>query len=586
MLPVIPAAPQDIADASWTDLAPLYEALATEPLGAANVRQWLAAWSALDALVEEAYSTAMIAYTADTRDPRREAAYLKWATEIAPKLHEIHVRLGRRLLPLDRELPDLEVLIRETRTDVEIFREENLPRMAQLEEMEAAYDKITGGLTVEWDGETKTIPELQPFLLERDRAVRERAFRAGAGAYLARRDELASLFDRMVAVRTALADAAGFASYRDYAFKAKYRFYYTPDDCVRFHEGVERAVLPAIRRLRDDRRRRLGVDTLRPWDLQVHPSRSSRLVPFRTTDEFLGGAQRVFDRLDRELGAHFRTMVDESLLDLESRQGKAPGGYCTRLPFRGRPFIFMNAVGVHDDVNTLIHEVGHAFHTFATGQIPYLWQRSTGHEAAELASMSMELLAAPLLASPTGFYSRADAADAQIEHLDDLLVGLPHIACVDAFQHWIYTDGVSASPEERDQKWLEIRARFEPDVDFSGLAPERIARWYRQSHIHTAPFYYIEYGIAQLAALQVWHHSLTDPAGALARYKAALALGGTRTLPEIYGAAGARLIFDADEMQPLVAAVEDRIGELQAEVDQRGRLPSRAPAGSGARPSA
>src|SRR5688572_4540139 len=209
VLPVLPATPSAIANATWTDLAPLYEALADEPLTSSSVRAWLAAWSALDSVVEEAYGLAMIAYTADTRDPQREAAYLRWATEIAPKLHEVHVRLGRRLLPLEAELPDLAVLLRETRTDVAIFREENLPRMAELEEMEAAYDKITGGLTVMWDGEEKTIPALQPYLLEQDRTVRERAFRTGAGAYLAHRDELATLFDRMVHVRHALAREAG-----------------------------------------------------------------------------------------------------------------------------------------------------------------------------------------------------------------------------------------------------------------------------------------------------------------------------------------------------------------------------------------
>jgi oligoendopeptidase F len=569
VLPVLPAGPADIADATWADLAPLYEALADEPLTPSTVRAWLAAWSALDSVVEEAYGIAMIDYTADTRDPRREAAYLRWATEIAPKLHEVHVRLGRRLLPLEADVPDLAVLLRETRTDVAIFREENLPRMAELEEMEAAYDKVAGGLTVLWDGEEKTIPALQPYLLEQNRAIRERAFRAGAGAYLAHRDELADLFDRMVRVRHALAKEAGFASYRDYAFVAKYRFDYSPADCVRFHDAVEHVVLPAIRRLHEDRQHRLGVDTLRPWDLQVRPGRPTRLVPFRTTEEFLDGAQRIFDTLDHQLGAEFREMVDERLLDLESRPGKAPGGYCTRLPYRGKPFIFMNAVGVHDDVSTLIHEAGHAFHAFATVPIPYLWQRSTGHEAAELASMTMELLAAPCLAVPTGYYSPTDAADAQIDHLEDLLLGLPHIACVDAFQHWIYTDGVDATPTERDARWLEIRARFEPDVDYSGLEPERVARWYRQSHIHTAPFYYIEYGIAQLAALQVWHDSRRDSAGALRRYRAALALGGTRSLPEIYATAGASLVFDAVDMAPLVAEVERRIAELRPVADAR-----------------
>jgi oligoendopeptidase F len=559
----LPTTPEAIADFTWSELAPHYEALLAAPLAPNTLREWLRAWSALDEVVDEAYTVSMVAYTADTRDAGREAAYLRWAAEIAPKLHEVRVKLGGRLLPFELELGDLTVMLREIRTDVAIFREENLPRMAELEELEAAYDKIVGGLTVMFDGEEKTIPALQPYLLDRDRDLRERAFRAGAGAYLSKREELATLFDRMVRVRHDLARTAGFANYRDYVFTAKYRFDYTPQDCLRFHSAVEEAVLPAVRRMHEARREQLDVRPLRPWDLQVRPSRTTRLVPFKTTQEFVAGARRIFDRLDPELGTFFRTMTDEQLLDLESRPGKAPGGYCTRYSHRGLPFIFMNAVGVHDDVSTLVHECGHAFHTFLSSHLPYLWERQTGHEAAELASMSMELLTAPYLEQPTGYYAPADAAEAQLDHLEDLLTGLPHIACVDAFQHWLYTSGVEATPAERDSMWLEIRARFEPSVDWSGLHAERIARWYRQSHIFTAPFYYIEYGLAQLGALQVWRQSLENPARALDRYKQALSLGGARTLPEIYQTAGASLLFDAEQMTPLVAAVETRMAELR-----------------------
>ena len=507
----------------------------------------------------------MIAYTADTRDAECEATYKTWATEVLPPLHEVRVSLARRVLDFAEALPELAIFIRELRTDVEIFRAANLPRMAALEDMEANYDKISGGLTVDWNGEQKTVPELQPYMLDRDRSTREKAFRLGANAYLEKKEEISSLFHEMVKIRHALAREAGFDSYRDYAFAAKYRFDYSPQDCTRFHESVEQAVLPAIRRLRAARREELGVDTLRPWDLQVHPRRSSRLVPFTTTAEFLTGTSRIFDCVDAELAGFFRRMIDHELLDLESRQGKAPGGYCTRLPRRGEPFIFMNAVGVHDDVNTLTHESGHAFHVFLTQHIKHTWCRPTGHEAAELASMTMELLAAPHLALPTGFYSPADAADAQIEHLEDILVGLPHIACVDAFQHWIYTDGIDATPAERDDKWLELRARFEPEVDYSDLEPQRLTRWYRQSHIHTAPFYYIEYGLAQLAALQVWRRSRRNVAEALAGYKAALSLGGLQTLPEIFARAGATLVFDAPTMADLVDEVEKRIAELRVD---------------------
>ena len=561
-LPTLPS-PDAFATARWADIEPYYRALAEFPLDNASLRAWLDYWSRLDDAVEEAYTLAMIAYTGHTADADKETVYLRWATEIMPPLHEIGVELGRRLVPFAPVVPDLRLQIRRTETDIALFRTENLPRMAELEEMSATYDKVTGGLTADWDGEKKAVPALAPYLLARDRGVRERAFRLAAGAYLEHHDELAALFHRMVGVRHALARAAGFANYRDYAFAANYRFDYTPDDCLRFHEAVEAAVLPAIDRMHALRRRRLGLTTLRPWDLQVQPERAGPLVPFHTTGEFLGGAARIFEAIDGELGGFFRTMVDEQLLDLDSRIGKAPGGYCARLPTRGRPFIFMNGVGVNDDVNTLTHESGHAFHTFLTGGIPYTWQRSSGHEAAELASMSMELLAAPHLEAPVGFYSAHDAADAQIEHLEDILMVLPHIASVDAFQHWVYVEGIDATPDERDAKWLAIRARFEPTVDYTGLERERISRWYKQSHIHTAPFYYIEYGIAQMGALQVWRASRRDRAAALARYKAALSLGGTRSLPDIYAAAGVRLVFDAETMRPLVAAVEDRLAELR-----------------------
>jgi oligoendopeptidase F len=224
----------------------------------------------------------------------------------------------------------------------------------------------------------------------------------------------------------------------------------------------------------------------------------------------------------------------------------------------------MNAVGVHDDVSTLVHEAGHAFHAFLAHPHPYVWQRSSGHEAAELASMSMELLAGRYLARPEGYYSAVDAANAQIEHLEDVLYALPHIACVDAFQHWIYTSGKGGDRDARDAAWLEIRQRFEPSVDWSGLAPERVARWLRQSHIFTSPVYYIEYGLAQLGALQVWRDSLRDHPAAVARYKQALALGGTVPLPEMYRTAGVKLVFDAPTMAELVGLVEERIEALRS----------------------
>jgi oligoendopeptidase F len=561
----LPDSPAAFADATWDDIAPYYEALATAPLTTADADAWLARWSRLEELISEAATLAMIAYTGDTADAANETAYLRFSTQIYPKLDEQGVRLARRLLEVGFEPPDLSTTVRRFRTDAEIFREESVPLFSEIEELSAGYQKITGGLSVEWDGERKTIPQLQPFLKSNDRALRERAFRAGAEAYLEKRDELADLFDRMYALRTRVADNAGFRDFERYSFAAKHRFDYTPEDCRRFHDAVERTVVPAVERLLAYRRAKLGVDQLRPWDIAVDVDRETPLAPFRNVDEFVTGARRVFHRVDAQLGAQFDLMADEGLLDLESRAGKAPGGYCTSLPIRERPFIFMNAVGIPDDVSTLVHEAGHSFHDFAMTRLPFVWQRSTGHEAAELASMSMELLAAPYLARPVGYYDPDDARSARVEHLTDVLESLAHIASVDAFQSWIYTSGQGGDAAARDEAWLRIRARFDRGTDWTGLERERVARWYRQLHIFELPFYYIEYGIAQLGALQVWRQSLTDPEGAVSRYREALALGGTRPLPEIYAAAGARLVFDEDGMGELVALVEAEITRLRAE---------------------
>jgi oligoendopeptidase F len=558
----LPDSPTAFADARWDDVAPYYETLAAAPLDAGTVEAWLAHWSALEALIGEAGTLAYTAYTGDTADPAKEAANLRFTTELFPKVDEQGVRLARRLIDLGWSRPDLETTIRRFRTDAEIFREANVPLFAEIEELSAQYQKIAGGLSAEWDGERKTIPQLQPFLKATDRATRERAFRLGSEAYADKRDELAALFDRMYAKRAEVARNAGFADYQQYAFAAKHRFDYTPDDVARFHDAVEQTVVPAVERLMAYRKERLGVDTLRPWDTGVDLHRDRPLKPFDTAEEFVAGARRVFHAVDPVLGGQFDTMADEGLLDLESRAGKAPGGYCTKLPWRGRPFIFMNAVGVPDDVNTLVHEAGHCFHDFAAHRLPLQWQRSTGHEAAELASMSMELLAAPYLARPTGYYDPADADAAWLEHLTDVLTTLPHVASVDAFQRWIYTSGAGHDAAARDAAWLDVRARFERGVDWSGLERERVARWYRQLHVFELPFYYIEYGIAQLGALQVWRRALADQGDAVARYRAALALGGTRSLPEIYAAAGATLVFDARTMGELVGLVEEHVDRL------------------------
>jgi len=558
--------PAAFARAQWDDVARHFDDLAARPLDEETIGGWLQAWSTLEELVTEAAAQAMIAYTIDTSDPEKEADHLRFSTEILPQMEERSVELARRLVASGHSTPALATTLKRFRTAIEIFREANIPLFSELEELGSRYQRISGSMTAEWEGEERPLPQLQPFLKSPDRAERERAFRAATRPYMDQGGALADLFDRMFALRQQAARNAGFANFRDYIFPAKFRFDYTPADCERLHEAIEATAVPAVARMLEHRRRRLGVDTLRPWDLAVDPGRRSPLRPFRDAEELLRVAGQVFNRLDVQLGGQFHTMIEERLLDLESRKGKAPGGYCETLHFRGRPFIFMNAVGLVDDVMTLLHEAGHAFHAFAAHGQPLIWQRHPGSEAAELASMSMELLAAPHLARPVGFFSEEDHLRAWLEHLEDILLSLAHIASVDAFQTWIYASGEGGDAAARDQAWLRIRSRFERGVDWSGLQRERVARWYRQLHIFLYPFYYIEYGIAQIGALQVWRNSLRDPAMAVARYREALALGAVRGLPEIYRAAGATLTFDGRLIGELVALVEEHI------VSIRGRL--------------
>jgi oligoendopeptidase F len=562
----LPPSPAALAKSTWEDIAPYFDELAARQLAPETIESWLLEWSRLEELVTEAAARAMIGYTIDTSDGAKEADHLRFSTEILPRMEERSVELARKLLETGYSTPALKTTLARFRTQIEIFREENVPLFAELEEHSTRYQRITGSMTAEWEGVERPLPQLQPFLKSPDRRIRERAFRASSRPYIEKRNELATLFDTMYHLRMQVARNAGFKNFRDYIFPAKFRFDYTPADCERFHDAVEQAVVPAVGRVLEHRRRRLGLDVLRPWDLTVDPYRDKPLHPFSNAGELVDKAKRVFEHVDPTLGREFQTMIDEGLLDLESRKGKAPGGYCETLHFHGRPFIFMNAVGLVDDVMTLLHEAGHAFHAFASHPLPLIWQRHPGSEAAELASMSMEFLASPYLGQPVGYFDPAEARSAWLEHLEDVLLSLVHIAAVDAFQTWIYTSGQGGDAAARDQAWLRIRSRFEREVDWSGLEQERIARWYRQLHIFLYPFYYIEYGIAQLGALQIWRNSLEDPVAAVTRYREALALGAVHTLPDIYRTAGARLTFDVNTISELTTLVESQIEQARAEL--------------------
>jgi oligoendopeptidase F len=562
----LPESPDAFKDATWEDIGPYYEALATAPLDRTNVEAWLAEWSLFESLLSEAGALASFAYSCDTSDPAREAAQLRFGTQISPRAREQRVRLQERLVALDYVRPGLETTVQRFRNQMQLFNQANVPLFGALSSLETEWSKVNGSMTVEWEGEERTPAQLLPFLEANDRTLRERAFRLRAKPYIERRDVLADIFDRMYDLRQQVARNAGFGSFRDYAHAEKNRFDYTPDDCMRFHEAVESAVQPAVKRLMGRRRAHLGVDTLRPWDLAADARSRPPLEPFEDIATFVDRVGAVVGHVDPDFETYYRSMADAHLLDLDNRKGKAPGGYCQTLAFRKMPLIFMNAVGIDGDVRTLLHESGHAFHSFEAARLPLLFQRHPGSEMAEVASMSMELLASPFIARDRGgFYSEDEARRSRAELLEAIIVFFTHCASVDAFQHWIYLDEAGRDADARDRKWLELRRRFEgPSVDWSGLDAERIARWYQQPHFFGSPFYYIEYGIAQLGALQVWRNSLRDRHEAVRRYRQALSLGATRSLPELFKAAGARLIFDADGMGELIALVEEELAQLDS----------------------
>ena len=558
--PRLPDSPAALAQASWDDLRPFYLELVERPLDRSNVEEWLADWSLLDSMVSEAGALANFAYTCDTADPAREAAQLRFGTDIGPHANEQRARLQQRLVDLGYVRPGLETTVRRFRNQAELFRPENVPLQAELSRLVTRWSKAVGALTVEWDGEERTPAQLLPFLEATDRAVREKAFRMRAAAFMNERDSFAALFDEMYDRRRLIARNAGFKDFRDYTHREKNRFDYSVDDCVRFHDAVERSVLPAATRIHERRRQQMRLDTLRPWDLAADAEYRPPLRPFASIEELVDKARPVFEKVDPDFLGYLDRMAGAGLLDLPNRKGKAPGAYSATLHFRRMPLVFMNAVGVDDDVRTMLHECGHAFHSFEASRQPLLFQRHPGSEMAEVASMSMELLASPFIGT---FYSEDDARRSRADLLERIILFFPHCASVDAFQQWAYTEEGGSDRDARERKWLELRSRFEGDsVDWSGLEPERIARWYQQPHFFSSPFYYIEYGLAQLAALQVWRNSRRDHRKAVRMYRAALALAATRPLPELYAAAGAQLIFDADSMREIVEEVEEELAEL------------------------
>ena len=558
----------EFMDWSWAQIEPVYTELANRPLMAETVEQWLLDWTRLIRLLSEASNRLQIATTVNTEDKEAVTRFQNFMVNIGEPASLQEQKLKEKFLASGLEPKGFAIALRNMRSEANIFSAENVPLFTKEQDLIIEDNQIIGAQTVTWNGEEKTIIQLKQLLHSDDRTQREQVWKAISERRLADRPAMNALWTKLLPLRLEMASNAGYKSYRDFRWEQYKRFDYTPEDCLIFHDAIEKVVVPAATRIYEKQRQKLGVDRLRPWDLDrddVYPPSRPPLHPFQTVEELVSKADAIFHKVDPELGDYFSIMRKEGLLDLDNRKGKAPGGYQAGLLQSGRPFIFMNAIGTQDDVQTLLHEGGHAFHLFEALKLPYSQQWEYTSEIAEVASMSMELLGAPyLVASEGGYYTPQEAARAEIEHLEQNILFWPFMAVVDAFQHWVYTHAEQAADTGAcDAKWDELWLRFIPGVDWSGLDAARVTGWHRKPHIFQMPFYYVDYGLAQIGALQVWRNSLRDQAKAVRDYRAALSLGGTRTLPELYAAAGARFAFDAATLGELVGLMENTIHNLE-----------------------
>ena len=548
----------------WAQIEPYFQQLEARDLTAANVIEWLTDWAQLSRLVEETIGRLYVGTTVDTTDEATEQRYLAYLENVIQPASVAEQALKQKLIASGLEPSGVEIKLRNLRAEAEIFRDANVPLFTQEGKLGTEYDKIIGAQTVQWDGEERTVAAMKPVQQDSDRTRREGAWRAVAERQLADRPALNDLWQRFLKLRLEIAANADLPDYRAFRWREFHRFDYTPDDCLQFHEAIEEVVVPAAQRIYEKRRRRLGVESLRPWDLDVDPLNREPLHPFTEISTLTGTTSAIFHKVDPQLGEYFDIMQREHLLDLDNRKGKAPGGYCTTFPVAERPFIFMNAVGLHNDVQTLLHEGGHAFHAFEVNNLP-IYQRSDAPiEFCEVASMSMEHIAGRYLPkSEGGFYTDADAARARVEHLESDILFWPYMAVVDAFQQWVYTHPDDAmNPANCDAIWSEQWDRFMGGIDYSGFDDVKVTGWHRKLHIFQIPFYYVDYGIAQLGALQVWRNSLSDQAKAVADYRHALALGGTKPLPELFAAAGAKFSMTAATLRSAVELIEATCDQL------------------------
>jgi len=561
--------PEQIDLGDWAQIAPLFDQLQSRAAGCnsiAELENWVLDWSELSAALDEESSKRYIAMTCHTDNAQAEKAYLHFVEKIDPELKPRQFELEKTYIRRKDELSKSQkqsddryfVFDRDVKSHIELFRPENVPLETEEAKLSQQYQKLSGSLTVIFRGEERTLVQMGRYLEEPDRPLRKEAWEVVANRRLHEAEKFDEIFDKQIKLRQQIAKNAGFDNYRDYMFRRMGRFDYTPDDCVKFHDAVANEIMPVVRELQAERRKKMNVETLRPWDLAVDPLNRPPLKPFAEVGEMVSRTQNIFNHLDGDLAAGFQRMQTLRLLDLANRKGKAPGGYQSTLAESRVPFIFMNAVGLQRDVETILHEAGHAFHALATREEDLYAYRAAPIEFCEVASMSMELLGNEFLEE---FYPGPEANRARRTHLEGIIGIFPWIATVDAFQHWIYTHP-GHTRAARAVAWLELMDRFGGEVDWTGYDKSRAYLWHRQLHIFLHPFYYIEYGIAQLGALQVWANSKRDKAKALNEYKTSLALGGSKPLPELFSAAGCQFEFSAKTIRPLAKTMREELAKL------------------------
>ena len=561
---------EDFDAAQWENIEPYAQDLLSRELNCSGCLETLIKdCSTLAEHISEAGTLLSIAMTCDTESEVKRQAYLDFIENAQPKLSEFGDAFNRRLAghPAVGDLPTrYDLMIKCIRTDIETFREENITLQIEEAKLETEHSTITGAMTVEFEGEEKTFPQMALYFESTDRSIREAAWRAVVERMSQDTERLSEIYDKLIQIRHQIAVNAGFDDYRSYIFEAKHRYDYSMEDCLEFHDSIERVCVPMMHEIQRLRRKALRVATLRPWDVSeksgggVDIHGRPPLRPFEDVEELITGCSDVFHDMSPELGGMFDMLRDRESLDLESRKGKAPGGYQANLEKTRIPFIFMNAAGTHDNLSTMLHEAGHAFHSCYSSNLELIGERNPPLEFAEVASMSMELMSQPQWSV---FYSDEEARRAKLDDLEKIVCFLPWMATIDAFQHWVYANP-EHTREDRSEHWLELRRRFGPRTDWSGFEELKETSWQGQLHLFQVPFYYIEYGIAQLGALQMWHYHRRDAADGLARYARAMRLGNTKPLPELFRAAGLDLGFDEEHVASLIGELGEAMAEIRA----------------------